>query len=100
MIRGRPGPQLTISMEKPTQVVVVGAGPVGLLCAFALASADIQVTIVDAAPEPEIGGRAVAIHPSTLDVSRSVGYSAMLTPFLFSGINHRRCSRRSGQSRH
>ena len=71
-----------MNMEKPAQVLVIGAGPVGLLCAFALATADIQVTIVDAAREPEIGGRAVAIHASTLDVSRIVRYFAMLTPFL------------------
>jgi 3-(3-hydroxy-phenyl)propionate hydroxylase len=56
-------------MENATQVLIVGAGPVGLLCAFALAAADIKVTIVDAAGEPKIGGRAVVIHASTLDVS-------------------------------
>ena len=66
-------------MEDPAQVLVVGAGPVGLLCAFLLATADIQVTIVDAAREPEIGTRAVVVHASTLDVSEGIGYSSMLT---------------------
>lgn len=67
-------------MENPTQVLVVGAGPVGLLCAFVLATADIQVTIVDAACEPEIGTRAVVVHAGTLDVSRSIERTSILTP--------------------
>lgn len=60
-------------MEDTTRVLIVGAGTVGLLCAFALAAADIKVTIVDAVHEPEIGGRAVVIHASTLDVSQILG---------------------------
>ena len=67
-------------MENTTQVLIVGAGPVGLLCAFALATAGIKVTIVDAVHEPTIGARAVVIHASTLDVSRNIGCSPILIP--------------------
>ena len=70
-------------MEDPTQVLVVGAGPVGLLCAFVLATADIKVTIVDAAREPEIGTRAVVIHASTLDVSGGIWCPSILTPSFY-----------------
>ena len=51
-----------------TQVLVVGAGPVGLTSAIALAKAGIEVTIVDAAEAGKNDSRATVIQTNTLEV--------------------------------
>jgi 2-polyprenyl-6-methoxyphenol hydroxylase-like FAD-dependent oxidoreductase len=51
-----------------TQVLVVGAGPVGLTSATALVKAGIEVTIVDAAEAGKNGSRAAVIQANTLEV--------------------------------
>jgi len=51
-----------------TQVLVVGAGPVGLTSAIGLVKAGIEVIIVDAAEPGKNGSRAAAIHTNTLEV--------------------------------
>lgn len=49
--------------ERPTDVIVVGAGPVGLLTALRLAQAGIAVTILEALPAVENSPRAMAYQP-------------------------------------
>jgi 2-polyprenyl-6-methoxyphenol hydroxylase-like FAD-dependent oxidoreductase len=51
-----------------TQVLVVGAGPVGLTSAIGLAKAGLEVTIVDAAEFGKNGSRAAVIQANTLEV--------------------------------
>jgi 2-polyprenyl-6-methoxyphenol hydroxylase-like FAD-dependent oxidoreductase len=51
-----------------TQVLVVGAGPVGLTTAIGLVKAGIEVIIVDAAEAGKNGSRAAAIQANTLEV--------------------------------
>lgn len=51
-----------------TQVLVVGAGPVGLTSAIALVKAGIEVTIVDAAEAGKNSSRAAVIQANTLEV--------------------------------
>ena len=51
-----------------TQVLVVGAGPVGLTSAIGLVKAGIEVIIVDAAKAGRNGSRASAIQANTLEV--------------------------------
>jgi len=51
-----------------TQVLVVGAGPVGLTSAIGLVKAGIEVIIVDAAEAGRNGSRASAIQSNTLEV--------------------------------
>jgi len=51
-----------------TQVLVIGAGPVGLTSAIALVQAGIDVTIVDAAEAGKNGSRAAVIQANTLEV--------------------------------
>lgn len=52
------------------QVVIVGAGPVGLTAALALRALGRQVTILESEPEGRArpGSRAIFIHTATLDV--------------------------------
>ncbi len=55
-----------------TEVLVVGAGPVGLLTAVLLADQGVRVEIVDEESRPTVHTYALAIHPrSLLDLDRA-----------------------------
>jgi 3-(3-hydroxy-phenyl)propionate hydroxylase len=54
-------------------VVVVGAGPVGLLCALQLAHNGIPVTVIEAEPSLTIDLRAGTFHPPTLEMLAPLG---------------------------
>ncbi len=54
-------------------IIVVGAGPVGLLCALQLAKNGIPVTVIEAEPELTIDLRAGTFHPPTLEMLDSIG---------------------------
>lgn len=63
-----------MSEQTLSDVVVVGAGPAGLVCAAGLAKAGLRVTIVEAAPDLPSNLRGSTFHPSTLDMlERSFG---------------------------
>lgn len=51
-----------------TDVAVVGAGPVGIAAACALADRGIDVTVLDAAASGSPTSRATLVHPRTLEV--------------------------------
>jgi 2-polyprenyl-6-methoxyphenol hydroxylase-like FAD-dependent oxidoreductase len=55
------------------QVVVVGAGPTGLLTALGLAQQGVQVTVVERFPGLQDAPRAVVYHWSTLDGLERLG---------------------------
>jgi len=56
-------------MSAPTDVVIVGAGPTGLLLAGDLAAAGVSVTLLERRPEHEDNlTRAFAVHARTLEV--------------------------------
>jgi 3-(3-hydroxy-phenyl)propionate hydroxylase len=59
-------------MAKP-QVVVAGAGPVGLLCALALAKQEIPVLVLEAEPGLTIDLRAGTYHPPSLEMMAPYG---------------------------
>jgi len=57
----------------PTQVLIVGAGPTGLVLALWLRRLGVQVRIVDTTSEPSTTSRAVAVQARTLEFYRQIG---------------------------
>ncbi len=55
-------------MNRKAAVLVVGAGPVGLVCALRLAAAKLPVTVIEAEPAVHRDLRASTWHPPTLDM--------------------------------
>lgn len=61
-------------MEQPP-VLVVGAGPTGLVAAFELSRMGVEVRIVDMAPQPSTTSRALGVQARTLELLRPRGVS-------------------------
>jgi 3-(3-hydroxy-phenyl)propionate hydroxylase len=69
--------------SRPDRVVVVGAGPVGLYLALALAQDDVPVTLIEALADDTFLDqvpRAGSNHPSTLEMFDRIGLYARLEP--------------------
>lgn len=66
-------------LESTTDVLVVGAGPVGLTTATALRHHGHQVTIVDSLIEGANTSRAAVVHPHTLELLEPYGVVGALT---------------------
>jgi 2-polyprenyl-6-methoxyphenol hydroxylase-like FAD-dependent oxidoreductase len=64
--------------EEQTEVLVVGAGPVGLLSASLLAEAGIQTRIIDRHERTTVRSYACALHPRTLKLLERKGLAAAL----------------------
>jgi 2-polyprenyl-6-methoxyphenol hydroxylase-like FAD-dependent oxidoreductase len=60
------------------EILIVGAGPVGLTAAIELNRRGQAVRIVDRDPEPTSESRAIAIHPRTLDLLEAAGVTERL----------------------
>jgi 2-polyprenyl-6-methoxyphenol hydroxylase-like FAD-dependent oxidoreductase len=60
-------------MDTPLDVLVVGAGPTGLVLALALVKQGARVRVVDAAAEPGTTSRALAVQARTLELYRALG---------------------------
>jgi 3-(3-hydroxy-phenyl)propionate hydroxylase len=70
-------------MAKPDPLIVVGAGPVGLCLALALAQQDVAVTLIEALPDDKFLDqvpRAGSNHPSTLEFFDRIGLYQKLEP--------------------
>jgi 3-(3-hydroxy-phenyl)propionate hydroxylase len=70
-------------MVKPDPVVVVGAGPVGLCLALALAQQDIAVTVIESMTDENFLDqvpRAGSNHPTTLEFFDRIGLYAKMEP--------------------
>jgi 3-(3-hydroxy-phenyl)propionate hydroxylase len=55
------------------RVIIVGAGPVGMVCALALNKRGIPVTVLEQEPAPVKDQRAASIHPPTLELLDALG---------------------------
>ncbi len=64
---------LTMFNKKKPDVLVVGAGPVGLLAALSLAKNGVQVTIVDQEWRTGAHSYALALHPRSLRLLEELG---------------------------
>jgi 2-polyprenyl-6-methoxyphenol hydroxylase-like FAD-dependent oxidoreductase len=62
--------------EERTEVLVVGAGPVGLLTAILLAEAGLEVRIIDREERTTVRSYACALHPRTLKLLDRMGLAA------------------------
>ncbi len=59
--------------EAQTEVLVIGAGPVGLCSALLLAQAGVQVTVIDREERTTARSYACALHPSSLALLHRLG---------------------------
>src|SRR6478672_7195663 len=60
-------------MSNRAQVLIVGAGPVGLSAALALAQAKVTIRIIDKLPTPTNQSRAAVVHVRTLEHFERLG---------------------------
>ncbi|RSS83379.1 FAD-dependent oxidoreductase [Streptomyces sp. WAC06614] len=79
-------PERAAAAGRGAQVLVVGAGPVGLTAAHELARRGVAVRLVDAAVRPGTTSRAVAVHPRTLETFDQMG---LVGPVLRAGRPNR-----------
>ncbi|MHA6622128.1 FAD-dependent oxidoreductase [Pseudonocardia sp. DLS-67] len=60
-----------VSRDRP--IAVIGAGPVGMTAAAALAAADLPVVLVELSPSPQPDWRASTFHAATLELLETIG---------------------------
>jgi len=65
-------------MTAPDRILIVGAGPIGLICAYRLSLLDIPVVIVDRSPDIPTDLRASTWHPATLDMLEEIGVTDVI----------------------
>ncbi|MEO0995960.1 MAG: NAD(P)/FAD-dependent oxidoreductase [Pseudomonadota bacterium] len=68
-----------MSLPASTQVLVAGAGPVGTVAAYWLASHGIDVVIAEAGPDCAADLRASTFHPPTLEMLQQLGIAGEIT---------------------
>jgi 3-(3-hydroxy-phenyl)propionate hydroxylase len=67
-------------MNVNNRVVVVGAGPVGMVCALALHRRGVEVTVLEAEPGPVQDQRAASLHPPTLEMLAELNVTQTIVP--------------------
>jgi 2-polyprenyl-6-methoxyphenol hydroxylase-like FAD-dependent oxidoreductase len=70
-------------MSNRVEVLIVGAGPVGLSAALGLAQAKVPIRIIDRLPTPTDQSRAAILHVRTLEHFERLG---VLEDFLGTGV--------------
>lgn len=73
-------------MVAQTDVLIVGAGPTGLLLAAELQRRGVECRLIDASPEPLHWDRATVVHPRSLEIFESLG---IVEPLLAAGVKQR-----------
>jgi 3-(3-hydroxy-phenyl)propionate hydroxylase len=64
--------------SRSDRVIIVGAGPVGLIAALSLATRDVPVLVLESHPGLFMDLRAGSFHPPTLEVLEPLGITAKL----------------------
>jgi 2-polyprenyl-6-methoxyphenol hydroxylase-like FAD-dependent oxidoreductase len=82
--------------RRQVDVLVVGAGPVGLFTALELVERGVSVQIVDKSRRPAAHSYALALHPRTLDMLDAAGLAG---PMLQAGYRIERISFYDGKQR-
>ncbi|KII85917.1 hypothetical protein PLICRDRAFT_115229 [Plicaturopsis crispa FD-325 SS-3] len=62
-----------VPKQSEVDVLVIGAGPAGLMCAHGLARAGVNVRVIDQRPAKIAAGQADGIQPRTVEVLMSYG---------------------------
>jgi 3-(3-hydroxy-phenyl)propionate hydroxylase len=65
-------------MSKTGRVIIVGAGPVGIVCALALSKRGIPVTVFEQEASPVKDQWAASIHPPTLAMLDEIGITSRI----------------------
>src|ERR1043166_7104457 len=68
---------------KPSRIIVVGAGPVGVVAALAAAQKGFAVTLLEAEAVVDDSPRAATTHPATLEMIDRLG---LIDPFIAPGL--------------
>lgn len=71
-------PVNTCPFPDHVDVLIVGAGPAGLMAANALSSFGINIRVVDLRPHSVIAGQADGIQPRTIEVLQGYGLASRL----------------------
>ena len=66
---------MTASASRDSEVLIVGAGPTGLVLALWLTRLGVRVRIVDKTDQPGTTSRALAVQPRTLEFYRQFGFA-------------------------
>lgn len=69
---------LTVESTRHTDVLIVGAGPSGLMMAAQLLRFGVQPTIIDAKSGPDRTSKAFAVHARSLELFRQMGLADAL----------------------
>lgn len=80
-------------MVTATTVLVVGAGPAGLLTAAELQRRGVECLLIDAHEHPMDWDRATVVHPRSLEILDTLG---ILKPLLAAGVKQRKARIHSG----
>jgi 3-(3-hydroxy-phenyl)propionate hydroxylase len=67
-------------MNASNRVVIVGAGPVGMISALALHRQGVQVTVLEAEDAPVTDQRAATLHPPTLEMLARLNVTDAIMP--------------------
>jgi 3-(3-hydroxy-phenyl)propionate hydroxylase len=67
-------------VSRDARVVIVGAGPVGMVCALALNRRGVPVTVFEQEPAPVTDQRAASLHPTTLEMLDDLGVFEKILP--------------------
>ena len=82
--------------KKNARVFVVGAGPVGMVCALALNKRGVSVTVLEQEPAPVEDQRAATIHPTSLEMLDEIGVTDKIIPLGLVSTTYRFHDRVSG----